>query len=94
MSFQMTSFENILNYFKLRNCGLNSKLCAKRKLSHPDANTCVFFFKKETLKFVIERRNYRCIGKLCTLIFLPNVDIFIAAFPRSGIVVLENSVFQ
>ena len=29
MSFQMTSFENILNYFKLRNCGLNSKLCAK-----------------------------------------------------------------
>ena len=57
MSFQMTSFENILNYFKLKNCGLDSKLCAKRKLSHFDVNTCVFFVKKETLKFVIERRN-------------------------------------
>ena len=57
MSFQMTSFEEILNYFKLRNCRLNSKLCAKRKLSHPDVNTCVFFGKNETLKFVIERRN-------------------------------------
>ena len=57
MSFQMTSFENILNYLKLRNYGLNSKLRAKRKLSHSDVNTCVFFVKKETLKFVIERRN-------------------------------------
>ena len=58
MSFQMTSFEEILNYFKLRNCWLNSKLCAKRKLSHSDVNTCVFFVKNETLKFVIERRNW------------------------------------
>ena len=57
MSFQMTSFEEILNYFKLRNCWLNSKLYTKRKLSHPDVNTCVFFVKIETLKFVIERRN-------------------------------------
>ena len=57
MSFQMTSFENILNYFKLRNCWLNSTLCAKRKLSHSDVNTCVFFVKNETLKFVNERRN-------------------------------------
>ena len=32
MSLRMTSFEEILNYFKLRNCWLNSKLCAKRKL--------------------------------------------------------------
>ena len=55
MSFQMTSFEEILNYFKLRNCWLNSKLCAKRKLSHSDVN--VFFVKNETLKFVNERRN-------------------------------------
>ena len=31
MSFQMTSFEEILNYFKLRNCWLNSKLCAKKE---------------------------------------------------------------
>ena len=50
-------FRRNLNHFKLRNCGLNSKLCAKRKLSHSDVNTCVFFVKKETLKFVIERRN-------------------------------------
>ena len=59
MSFQITSFEEILNYFKLRNCWLNSRLCAKRKLiSHPDVNTCVFFAKNETLKFVIEGRNW------------------------------------
>ena len=45
MSFQMTSFEEILNYFKLRNCWLNSKLCAKRKLSHSDVNTCVSLLK-------------------------------------------------
>ena len=57
MSFQMTSCEEIVNYFKLRNCWLNSKLFAKRKLSHSDVNACVFFVKNETLKFVIERRN-------------------------------------
>ena len=48
MSIQMTSFVEFLNYFKLRNCWLNSKLCAKRKLSHSDVNTCVFFVKNET----------------------------------------------
>ena len=52
MSFQMTSFEEILNHFEP--CGLNFKLCAKRKLSLSDVNTCVFFVKKETLQFVIE----------------------------------------
>ena len=57
MSFQMTSSEEILNHFKLRNCWLISKLCPKRKLSHSDVNTCAFVVKKETLKFVIERRN-------------------------------------
>ena len=55
MSFQMTSFEEILNCLKLRNCWFNSKLCANPKLSHSNVNTCVFFVKKETLKFVIER---------------------------------------
>ena len=35
--------------FKLRNCWLNSKLCAMRKLSHSDI--------KEILKFVIELQN-------------------------------------
>ena len=58
MSFQMTSFEEILNHFKLRNCVLNSKLCAKRKLSHSDVkHVFSLIVKKETLKFVIERRN-------------------------------------
>ena len=47
-------FRRNLNCFKLRNCWLNFKLCAKRKLSHSDVNTCVFFVKNETLKFVIE----------------------------------------
>ena len=56
MSFQMTSFEESLNYFKLRKCWLNSKLCAKRKLSHSDVNTCVFFVKNETLKFVMNKK--------------------------------------
>ena len=56
MSFRMTSFEETLNYFKLRNGWLNSKLCAKCKLSDSDENasSCLFFTKKETLKFVIE----------------------------------------
>ena len=54
MSFRMASFEEILNYFKLRNGWLNSKLCAKPKLLHSDENACVFFVKKETSKFVIE----------------------------------------
>ena len=31
MSFRMTSFEEILNYFKLINGWLNSQVCAKRK---------------------------------------------------------------
>ena len=51
------SNEEILNYFKLKNCLLNFKLCAKRKLSHSDVNTCVFFVKNETLKFEIDRQN-------------------------------------
>ena len=51
-------FRRNLNYFKLRNCWLNSKLCAKRKLSHSDKNAYVFMVKKEKLKFVIELRNW------------------------------------
>ena len=44
MSCLMTSFEEILNYFKPRNCWLNSKP-SKRKfnLSHSDENAYVFF---------------------------------------------------
>ena len=37
----MTSFEEILNYFKLINSWLNSKLCAERKSLHPDENAYV-----------------------------------------------------
>ena len=54
MNIRMTSFEEILNYFKLINGWLNSKLCAKRKSLHSDENAYVFFFKEKTLKFVIE----------------------------------------
>ena len=38
MSFRMTSFEEILNYFRLITGWLNSKLCAKRKSLHSDEN--------------------------------------------------------
>ena len=54
MSFRKTYFEEILNYFKLRNCWFNSKLYAKRKLLHSDENAYVFFVKKVTLEFVID----------------------------------------
>ena len=54
MSFRMTSFEKILNNFKLRNGWLNSKVWAKCKLLHSDENAYVFLLKKVTLKFVIE----------------------------------------
>ena len=47
LSNDILSFEEILNYFKLRNCWLNSKLCAKRKLSHSDVNTCVLLSKRK-----------------------------------------------
>ena len=42
MSFRMTSFEEILSYFNLRNVWLISKLCAKRQLLHFDENEYVF----------------------------------------------------
>ena len=57
MSFRMTYFEEIFNYFKLRKCWLNSKLYAKRILSHSDENAYVFFVKKVTLEFVIDLQN-------------------------------------
>ena len=50
-------FRRNFEYFKLRNCWLNSKLYAKRKLSHSDENAYVFFVKKVTLEFVIDLRN-------------------------------------
>ena len=53
MSLRMTSFKEILNYFKLTNCWFNSKFCAKRKLLHSDENAYAFFVKKETLKFAL-----------------------------------------
>ena len=92
MSFQMTSFENILNYFKLRNCGLNSKLCAKRKLSHSDVNTRVFFVKKETLKFD-RATKLDALVNFVPLYFSLTWTFLLPLFP-GAVVVLENSVFQ
>ena len=64
MSFLITSFEEILNCFKLRNCWLNFKPSRhKFNLSHSEENAYVFFVKKETLQFVIEHE-IRFIGKL------------------------------
>ena len=74
MIFRITSFEEILNYFKLGNNWLNSKLCAKRKLLRSDENAHVFFVKKEALN---------SLGNFVPLYFSPNVDIFITALPRS-----------
>ena len=55
LSFRMTTFGEVLNYFKLSNGWFNSKLCAKRKLIlNSDENAYVFFLKKGTLKFVIK----------------------------------------
>ena len=50
-------FRRNFEYFKLRNCWLNSILYAKRTLSHSDENAYVFFVKKVTLEFVIDLRN-------------------------------------
>ena len=93
MSFQMTSFEEILNYFKLRNCWLNSKLCAKRKLSHSDVNTYVFFVKNETLKFEIERQKLASLGNFAPLYFSLRFTFLLPLFP-GAVFVLEDSVFQ
>ena len=93
MSFQMTPFENILNNFKLRNCELNSKLCAKRKLSHSHVNTCVFFVKKETLKFCDRATKLDALGNFVPLYFSLTWTFLLPLFP-GAVVVLENSVFQ
>ena len=92
MSFQMTSFEEILNYFKVRNCWLNSKLCAKRKLSHSDVNTCVFFLKND-IKICDRATKLDSLGNFVPLHF--SLRFTFLLWPFSGAVVeLENSVFQ
>ena len=83
MIFRITSFEEILNYFKLGNNWLNSKLCAKRKLLRSDENAHVFFVKKEALN---------SLGNFVPLYFSPNVDILLPLFP-GAVVELESSVF-
>ena len=94
MSFQMTSFEEILNYFKLRNCWLNSKLSAKRKLSHSDVNTCVFFVENETLYKICDRATkLDSLGNFVLLYFSLRFTFPLSLFP-GAVVVLENSVFQ
>ena len=92
MCFQMTSFEEILNYFKLRNCWLNSKLCAKRKLSHSDVNTCIFFVKNEKIKFV-RATKLDSLGNFVALHFSLSFTFLLPLF-SGAVVVLENSVFQ
>ena len=78
----MTSLEKILNYFKLRNCWLNSKLCAERKLLHSDVNTCVFFVKNETLKFEIERSTkLGSLGNFVPLYFSLRFTFLLPLFP-------------
>ena len=73
MSFRKTSFEEILNYFKLINGWLNSKLCAERKLLHSDENAYVFFVKKKTLKFVIDLLKLDALGNFVPLYFPLNL---------------------
>ena len=81
MSFQMTSFENILNYFKLRNCGLNSKLCAKRKLSHSDVNTCVFFCQKGNIKLCDRATKLDALRNFVPLYFSLTSTFLLPLFP-------------
>ena len=79
----MTSFEEILNYFKLGNNWLNSKLCAKRKLLRSDENAHVFFVKKEALN---------SLGNFVPLYFSPTWTFLLPLFP-GAVVELESSVF-
>ena len=50
-------FRRHFKLFKTEKLLIEFQTLAKRKLSHSDVNTCVFFVKNETLKFVMERRN-------------------------------------
>ena len=83
MMFRITSFEEILNYFKLGNNWLNSKLCAKRKLLRSDENAHVFFVKKEALN---------SLGNFVPLYFSPTWTFLLPLFP-GAVVELESSVF-
>ena len=92
MSFQMTSFEEILNHFKFRNCGLNSKLCAKRKLSHSDVNTC-FLCQKGNIKICNRATKLDSLGNFVPLYFSLTWTILLPLL-SGAVVVPENYVFQ
>ena len=92
MSFQMTSFEEILNHFKLRNCGLNYKLCAKRKLSHSDVNTR-FLCQKGNIKICDRATKLDSLGNFVPLYFSPTWT-FLLPLLSGAVVVPENFLFQ
>ena len=83
MIVPITSFEEILNYFKLGNNWLNSKPCVKRKLLRSDENAHVFFVKKEALN---------SLGNFVPLYFSPTWTFLLPLFP-GAVVELESSVF-
>ena len=81
MRFWMTYFEEILNYFKLKNCWLNSKLYAKRTWNAKNIRICDRPTKLDSL------------GNLVPLYFSLKFTFLLPLFP-GAIVELENSVFQ
>ena len=91
MSFQMTSFEEILNRFKLRNCGLNSKLCARRKLSH-SVRMC-FLCQKGNIKICDRTTKLDSLRNFVPLYFSLTWT-FLLPLLSGAVVVPENYVFQ
>ena len=94
MSFQRKSFEEILNHFKLRNGGLNCKLCAKRKLSHSDVNSYMCFLcQKGNIKICERARKLDSLGNFVPLYFSLTWT-FLLPLLSGAVVVPENYVFQ
>ena len=91
MSFQMTSFEEILNRFKLRNCGLNSKLCAERKLWH-SVRMC-FLCQKGNIK-IRDRSTKLDSLRYFVPLYFSLTWTFLLPLLSGAVVVPENYVFQ
>ena len=92
MSFRMTSFEEILNYFKLINGWLNCKLCAKRKSLHSDENALCFLCQGGNVKICDRAMKLDALGNFVPLYFSLSFNFLLPLFP--GVIVeLENSVF-
>ena len=84
-------FRRNLNYFKLRYCRLNSKFCVKRKLSHSDENTSVFFVKN--IKICDRATKLDSLGNFVPLYFSLKFTFLLPLF-SGAVVVLENYAFQ